>query len=624
MDEKAISETKKCPRGTWTVLTALAVASAGIACNDSGTNLPTQDDTADVTTTDNVLLNDALSYEGSLAGKVVDTQSTRASTADTSTAQTVPPTFETGEAGVSFRDMAGHELKDGDGEPIPEAPLLPDGTFEAEGLPVGVDFTVCVDLDDDGVCDLEASANIPAAGEGYAGELDGAQVDPLTTLILAKLRAMLEAQGIDPAEMPISPVALAARVIEAYTHLFEETGIDHELTLEDIAALTPEELGELFDAVIPAGARMSMQVVEGNLKLAGAAEVESTALAAAEVFLRAGFPIAEDPEGLDLSPLAELDGVEAMPLSEFFSNGDPLKEDFMAVDEDLSLAPAQLAPDQEQMTVYVNSLAEPDRNFSDEEGDSGEGPTGPGLPILHDHLLIQMAQLQLEGRRISVNDLHAVLTDLQEGMGARLTYFVSDPHFFGPPLTVFETADGKGTAISMEQVFAEFYAEGFDTFDPEEIDRRDAELRALLVELLGDTVAPSVERLAGAFMSERIAGMTDLTNLIREARAHLPFSRTGPSTFFVVADGDPFRNEAAVSPVSVDAEVTSDGEVSSVTYNSAGDGRYYLMFTENTSNDGTVQLLVREAGRPLHGARGPVRLSMHDEAVFASVNGAPA
>jgi|CXWL01.1.fsa_nt_gi hypothetical protein len=568
----------------------------------------------------NTLLNEAAGYNGSLTGKVLDTQTTRASTVDASTAQDVPPSFDTATTRVEFRDLAGNPLVGEDGQPIEPVELNADGTFTAEGLPVGTDFTVCVDIHGDGSCDVENSVNIPNADPRNpgTGQLSNAKVDPLTTLVLAKLQALIEEKGIDPASLPISPVALVARVVEAYIHLFEESGIDGEVTLEDIETLSSEQLAQLFDEVIPAIAQTSMLTARGNLGLVNAEDVNSAALAVAEVFLSAGFPVADAPQGLDLSSLGSLPDIEATTMRELFAQGDPMTEDFAEVDG--NPAPAQFPDRAFEPTIYFSTTAEPDRNFSDEEGEGGQGP-GPHLPVIHDYLLIEMARLQLENRRISINDLHDLVTSLDDGMGARLTYFVFDPNFFGPPMTVFETADGAGKAVALNQMMNEINSKGFGQLDHEQMEARDAELRSMLKEILADTVQPSLDRLAGGFMSERIASINDLSATIRDGRAHLPFSRTGPSTFFVVADGDPFRQSATVSAVTVDAEVSAQGEVSSVVYNSAGEGKFYLLFTQGTEGEGTVNLMVREAGRPLHGPRGPVRLDMHDAAIFAAVNG---
>ncbi len=568
------------------------------------------------------LLNDASGYDGSISGKVLDQQSTRASTVDGSAAQDVPPDFDTESASVEFFDVAGDPLLDETGQPIEAVPLSADGTFTAEGLPVGADFAVCVDIGSDGSCDVESCVNIPnddpnAPGVGH---VDDVKVDPLTTVVLAKLHALVEERGIDPSDLPISPVALVTRIVDAYIHLFEETGTDATITLEDIEALSDEQLAQLFDEAVPALAQSGMLAARGNLGLVKAADVNAAALAAAEIFLQAGFPIADGPDPLDLSSLGDIADVESKPMSQLRPQGEPLNEPFVESNDNVTVAPAQFDGFVEP-TVYFSTVAEPDRNFSDDEADA-ESNQGPRLPVIHDYLLVQMARMHIEKRSITIAALHNLLTSLEDGMGARLTYFVHDPTKFGPPATVFETRDGTGKAVRIDELFSRIQGEGFAQLNHEDLQRREVELRAMLRELLSDTVSPELDRLAGAFLSDRVASAAELAAHIRDSRVHLPFSRTGPSTFFVVADGDPLRGDA-VSPVTVDADVTARGTVGSVTYNADGTGKFYLMFTQGTQGEGIVGLMVRDAGRMLHGPRGPVRLNMNDATIFQPVNGAP-
>ncbi|MEK7731710.1 MAG: hypothetical protein AAB363_07615, partial [Planctomycetota bacterium] len=376
------------------------------------------------------------------------------------------------------------------------------------------------------------------------------------------------------------------------------------------------------DEVIPSLAQSGMLAARGNLGLANAADVNSAALAAAEVFLQAGFPIADGPDPLDLSSLGNLPDVEITTPSKLFGMGNPLTDDFTNSGEDIPAAQAQWGGNGMEPTIYYSTVAEPDRNFSDEESNA-DAPPGPRLPMINDHLLLQMARMQLERRKITLADVHELLTSIDDGIGARLTYFVFDPTVSGPPATVFETSDGAGKAIHMQEVFARIAAGGFQQMSPEELQQRDADLRTLLRDLLSGTVAPSLATVAGAFMTDRVGSVDELASKVREAMVHLPFSRTGSSTFFVVADGDPFRSTTTVSPVTVDAVVSANGVVSSVAYNASGEGKFYLMSTEGTEGEGIVGLIGREAGRPLHGPRGPIRLNMHDATIFAPVNGTP-
>jgi hypothetical protein len=570
---------------------------------------------------DNALINDALSFEGSISGQLSDSQSTRESTGTTSLAQNLPD-FDTNNTCVRFKDLEGNDLLDENGQPIEEVDIEPDGTFRADGLPVGSDFTVCGDIGKDGTCDMESCVNIPSASGSTDGALEDVVADPLTTTILAKLRDLIAETGIDIGELPISPVAVVTRITEAYTHLFEESGIEHELTLEDIESLTANELAALFDEAIPSGAQSGMRLVEGNLDVARGRDVNSVALGAAKVFVRAGFPIIDGPGSVDLSALAELEGVEQISKDELFNDGRPFLDDFADVNDDLPIEPAQFGGDSDDFTVYISVFAEPDRNFDNAEGEFASDE-GPQLPPMHDYVLERLARIQLNGQRITMGDLYDLLTSVDRGLGARLTYFIFDPNFFGPPLNVFETEDGAGKAINLERLFNRFGEAEFDIFNPDDFERQESRFRQFVREALEGTVAPSFDRFFGAFSTDRVESVNALSERIRSAKVHLPFSRSGPSEFYVVADGDPFLSEDGGPPVTVDAQITPNGEILSIVYNESGEGKFYLGFTNRTDTDGIVKLIVAETGRILHSDRGPSRVDMNDENLFASVNGQP-
>ncbi|MEE9296542.1 MAG: hypothetical protein V3W34_16485 [Phycisphaerae bacterium] len=615
-------------RGLSLLSVAAGLALTGTACTNlfsTGGGGPTDDN-------GNVLLNENLGFDGSLSGKIVDTQSTRASLTNTSAAQSLPPDFDTSDTLVRFKDLAGNDLLGPNGRPIEPVRLNPDGSFDAQGLPVGVDFTICADIGTDGSCDIESCINIPSDSGGGHGEIDGVQADPLTTLVLAKLRRLLDEKGIDPRDLPVSPVAVATRIVDAYTHLFEEAGIDRSLSLDDLDADTVRRLAELFDELIPAGARVGMDLVDGNLDLVRARDTKGRALSIAKVFLRAGFPIADGPDDPDLSELGQLEGIETLSLDELFAEGDSFTDEFADHDESLDafiedtfIGPAEFDDDDfHEVVVYVNSLAEPDRNFAQSE-DEGfeEGPPGPELPVLHDYLILEMARMKQENRRLTLGDLYDLLTSIDDGLGARLTYFIFDPNFIGPPLNVFETRNGEGQAINLERFFRRIFADGFDDLDPEGFERREVELRRLLNDLLSGTIPPTFGRLFNAIVRDRVGSAAEFAAAIRDARAHLPFSRSGPSEFFVVADGDPFRGDTGASAITVDVEMTVDGDVLSVHFNEGGSGRFWLGFTHGTEETGFVELLVRETGRFLHGHRGPVRLNMNNADIFEPIAGEP-
>lgn len=630
-----MNDSKRRPlRSGATLLSALLILGAGVltGCQNSGglisnppdgTNTPGgNDDGNNDGSDDGGTNNEPLSSDGSVSGRIATSQTTRAAGNDTSSAQTVPDTFDPNNTCVRLKDMAGNDLLDPNGEPMPEIEIQPDGSFTADNLPVGQDFTICGDIGKDGICDIESCVQIPAGEDGIQGELDDVQADPLTTLILAKLRQIANARGLDARNLPISPAALVARIVDAYTNLFEESGVDQILTVDDLEAFTPEQWADLFDAVVPQIAQSAMKAAEGNLDLATAEDVEAIAAGAAVVFLQAGFPIADHDNDVDLSFLADIAGVETSTLAEILQKSAPFEDNLEPIQDELppNLEPAEVDPFNE-VTVYINTLAEPDRNFVGEDDSQIEGV--PHLPIMHDFMLFEMARLQHENRTITLGDLHNLLVDMNDGLGVRLMYFLHDPNFFGPPLSVFESVDGKGIAVSLEELFSVVFTPDFLEVDPEQFSAKEDELRTILLDRLGDSIPPQFGRIFGAVASDRVQGIGELSAKVRDARVHLPFSRSGPSEFFVVADGDPFRSGVEVNPISVNAEVTINGEVLSVQFDPTGNGTYYLSFTHQTDQEGVVELLVRETGRIFHGARGPVRLNMNDGDIFEPIGGEP-
>lgn len=607
------------------VVTLLSVMLAVAGCGGSST--PPVDNGGGSNNGDGGLQSDALGYNGTVSGKVADSQSTRGSSG-TASGQDTPPEFDTAETTVSFLDLDGNELTDDAGEVIEPVTVDSEGEFVAEGLPVGVDFIVCADVDGDGVCDVETTVNVPSndgAVEG-TGEVEDVQIDPLTTLILAKLAEFAAASGLNLAELPVSPNSIVARVVAAYTNLFEESGIDQEVTLDDVAALSADQLAQLFDSLMPAGAKTGMSIVEGNLRGANAEDVGAIAVAAATVFVQAGFPIVDMPGGPDMSSLASLEGVRTTTVAEFQAEFAPPQN--IRPPSDGSVTPAQTEPplagppSPDQQVLYISTITEPNRNFISVEGEDGQGGGGRS-PFINDFILVNMAQFQFEGRTISLGALHDVLTSLEEGLGLRMVFEVHDPNFAGPPLTVFQTADGAGLALSLQDLMISFAQQGFDQATPEQLQQRDAEVRALLVEKLGSTTPPAFETLFETAIMEPIPPVDQVAQRVRDALAHLPFSRSGPSEFFVVANGDPFRGATSVAPITVNAITDADGVVTTTEYVADGTGKYFLGFTERTEQEGLVQPILRETGRPAHSSSGPVRVSLFDTTLFPDVNGAP-
>lgn len=555
----------------------------------------------------------ALSFEGTVSGAASTVSSTDASTPESG--RKVALRALDGSATAWLTDLDGNRLKDAEGNEYPDFPVNTDGSFEIDGLPVGVDIVLNIDTDGDGAVDLKTIIHIPQDENGEGGTLDDAHCDPLSTLVLAKLYRILLAQGIDPRQIDISPSALIERIRDAYEHLLEDSGIEQEVTIEDILNLNEDELSDLFDSIIPTAARRGMEMAEANIALTAATDVQGVVQAVAKILLKGGFIIVDDPGGPDLSALANEPNVESMTFDEFFQQqqfGPDGPGGMPPEGEEPFIGPAAV-----QTIVYINTVSEPDRNFANQED---MGPQGRGGPWFSDHVLARMAELYLNGATVSLGDLYRVIVDLEIGLGARLSYFRWDPETGG--VEVFESADGAGIELNMEDLFNRIHETGGFDPGPEAFEMQQQQVRALLQEFFAETAEPAFERVFDGILAERIASVDAFARAVRGRRVHLPFSRSGPSRFFVVATADKFRDPNDAMPVTVDVQTNDEGVVTRVTYNAGGDGKFYVGFGPMTEAGMEVELISRRTGKPLHDHHGgPQFLEMNNGAVFQPVGG---
>ena len=508
---------------------------------------------------------------------------------------------------IRLSGFDGRPLVDADGDEYGELDTEDDGTFTLDNLPVGVDFLVEVDLDDDDNPDMATCVRIPQDDGQDTGTLGGVIVDPLSTLVLARLLELL-GPDFNPLDADISPAALIEQIRDAFAHLFEEGGVEQEITLDDIRGLAAERLAALFDELVPPAARRGMDMARSRLALARADDVAAVAKAAAEILVRGGFVILDNPGGLDLSFLGELENVQRLTFDEFF-DGLVISEQQRPAPEAVQAA-FEAPPD---TYLYVSTIGEVDRNFVNNEEfmDAGHGPW------FADHVLERMARLYLDRKTIRLAELYRAIVDVEIGMGARLSYFVWDPQTGGGE--VFEGADGRGAPVDLEQLFAGLEEIGAGDFRPENFELVQADMRSVLRDFLQGTTPPTFERLFAGILTRRIGGVDEFARFIRSARAHLPFSRSGPSRFFVVATDDPFRSDAA-GPVTADAQLDDAGRVTRVTYIPAGDGKFFVSFGPLTDEGMEVELLTRRTGKPLRDREGrPQRLEMGAETLFERV-----
>ena len=573
---------------------------------DTGTNDGTT--TGGDTGTGGDVSETALSYAGVASGSVATTSSTDAAIPQTS--RKLAPYAITSNASMWLTDLDGNPLKDANGQEYPHFALNTNGTFRLEGLPVGVDLIAHLDLDGDGVADLFTIFNIPKDANADTGELAGVLADPLSTLAFAKLKAILIEDGVDPATIRLSLSALIERIRDAYENLFNDSGIEGQIDLGQLAGRGIDDLAALFESLLPDAAKRGMLMARANLALALAQDVQAVVKAAAKILLQGGFVIADDPGGIDLSELAQLPNVIAMSVADFRNQMGVMGQ------KEQSGQAAPPPPGVPQPTLYVCTLSEVDRNFA--QSDERKGPLM--RPIFNEHMLTRVAAAYLAGKTIALQDLHRLMVDATKGLSVRLVFH----RFVGPgqpPVEVFESSDGAGVVRSMQELFQQIQQAGLYNVTPEQWEQVRLRVRQILVAFLAGTVEPTFERMFGTILINPIPSPGDMARKLREARAHLPFSRSGPSRWWVLATADSRRNPNAL-PITVDIQQDADGSVRRIAYNPAGEGKFYVQHGPWEKDQGLkIGLILRKNGKPLHSGHGePIWLAFGDPAIFAPVN----
>ncbi len=555
----------------------------------------------------------ALNYSGTLTGSVAGSSSTATST-DPEAAQSAPLT---GDAMAYLTGVNGNRLRDANGQEYPEFPINPDGTFEIPNLPVGADFIIVIDLDGDGVPDLFNIIHIPKDAGGDTGSLTGLYVDPLSTVTNARLQQMLNAQDIDFDNLDLSLAGIMSRTRDGYEHLLDDAGIEDEVAISGIAGLSNLELAQYFDDEIPLPAQRAMRMAASNIALAVATDVEGVVKATAQTLLEGGFVIADDPDGIDLSFLGSLPHVLTLTFEQF--------QEYLGTCGPGDGPPPGLPADFEQAAcqtpnepvIYITELVEADRNFAMAEEDHQPMMV---KPMFSEYMLTELAELYLAGKTITLENLYHLFVDAESGLGVRLTYTTWSGDPTSPPVDVFESTDGTGIEKDIAALFAELdVLFGDPGFDP--MAAQTASARQIIIDFLTGTAEPSFERIFGGFLMERVPGPEEFARIIRDKRAHIPFSRSGPSQWYVVATDDSWQNPNARA-VTVDIETDAAGKVTKVTYNTNGIGKFYLGHGPMTENGMEIELIRRGNGRFLHDHEGyPQMLEMSDSTIFQPVNG---
>jgi len=529
------------------------------------------------------------------------------------------PSAKPAGATVTFLDLSGNPLLDAAGNPYPPVPLIPDGTFSAESLPVGIDFIIAVDLDGDGEADLTHIVSIPKDEEGDTGSAEDVDVNPLTTMAVAKLTTVLEDKGVSGDDLDFSPAAVIDQMTTAFETLFEAVGIQSTITADQIMSKTVDAMAEAFDELVPDTVKTTMDIVTSKVDAAEAETPEELVLAVIPALLRAGIAIADEPGGVVLDSVADLPNVEVVTWEDLFGGhegppgpGDPASKS----------APARTLPE-EGNRIFRSTVIEVDRNFAALEEDGKP----PMQLIIRKHALERMAGLAAQEKTLSIEDLHRLVTDVSVGIGMRLTYWVptpppdpGKPFDHTPPPMMFQSADQRGVPIDTMQLDQQIFdIMGQPTFDPSQLASQAAAVREILKDALAGTQAPSIEQLFGGILSDDPVTFDDLSARIRDARSHLPWNSSGDASLFLLADRDQFRDDDA-RPVTVNVAFDEAGQLARVIYDPKGEGEYYVRMFGDPEYGFTAELVVVATGRMVHDEMGwPVWGDPSDAGVFAPV-----
>lgn len=567
--------------------------------NNDGTNTGNSDSTGTGSVVD-----DALSFLGSLNGTVFTSSDTGA----TSSGAARKRATALSESSVGWlEDLEGNRLLDDAGNEYPEFDVALNGSFTVPNVPVGVDFKVVIDVDGDGDGDMFCIVNVAQGADGPAATED-VIVDPLSTLVVQKIKALLQSYTLNPEDFDQSLSALIGRIRDAFENLYSDSGIESEITLDDILNLSDEDLAALFDELIPDSARRGMDMCVGNILLQKADTVDKVVAAAAQILVQGGFTVIDEAGGTDMTFLANLPGVESLTFGQYKDEQSQSEGEFGR----------ESAFDFPGFTVYRSVRAELDRNFANHEG--GKDDKGHG-PVFGEHVLSSMAQFYLDNKVVSLGQLHRIVVDLNYGMGARFTYSLPGG-MNQPPRDVFTTADGTGIAVSLIEFYQQLNDLGLNSPDPAAFDAAKAALRQLMLDFLANTAEPSFDEAFNGILTDRVGSFDEFAFFIRDQRAHLPFSRSGPAEFYVLATADYWQDPNGAEPVTVDVLVDTDGYPTQVNYNPTGAGRFYMNFGPQSDGGMWTQFINRFTGRPLRMFDGQMpEVNIGDESIFQPVNG---
>ncbi len=554
-----------------------------------------------------------LGYGGNLTGKASSTISSSGETGNTllfakRTAKTSLGSAKITDATITFKTINGDPLTDANGNPYPPITLNADSTFQANNLPLGIDFMVEIDVNGDGKPEMSTIVCIPKDANADTGTASGLDINPLATLAVAKLIGLnQELLGADH-QMDFSSAAVVAQMIRAFTTLFETMGIDSKITLDQINAMSREELIALFEKVVPDNVKATMDMAASRARLSRSTTVDEKVLAVIPALLRAGMIIADDQQGLSLDSIANLPNVEIVTW-----------QDFVKPDPSGNYPPPPPNPPR----FFRSKVVEVDRNrvvISDNSQDA----QGRQF-VLHKNMLERIAELEMQGKALSLRELYTLTTDLDTGLAMRLGFCKPVPPNPDNIPTIapmyLQSSDQRGFQINLQEFEGRISALS-QQMNPQQYNTIMAQIRSILKDTLSNTQAPSMETIFGNITSDtEYVTVEKLAAKIQNAQSFVPFNRSGDDKFYVMADADRFQGNMA-NPVTVNAEFKDDGSLSKVTYIPDGSGKYYLRGGMLTPQGYFVELILVFTGRMVFSKNGePIRTNVKDTSIFQPVNG---
>ena len=452
------------------------------------------------------------------------------------------PKDSTGFVRVAFYDLGGNRLFHLYTDEI--------GRFIASGLPKGEPMMVVVEKDG---LNLVHFVTIPNNSSG----LTQVQIDPLTSLVAAKIRKMYLDRGIDFNDaISVNPAAIARQVQLALYGIREAFDVELQIEFDELH-MAINNNADLFDSKVP----KSLLDAVGNSMAAAAATIDLQNAAPEEMTLA----VAKKLYYLNFALLLAMDGNTDAALLTWVLN--------LPSAAKLSGIDFQSPYSGSGPCLVFNPFVEPDRNdpdWSDIGGIDG--------PVFRDSDLAVMANAMATGKRYTLDDLHKIFF-----RSAGAGFMMTEGGHFGDIYGAF-VLTGTNSAEMVP-------------FDGDEPDFSQA-----------NPIEPPFDYTFDELIGE-VPNLEELRQDLFHRRTHLDWNPTGCSHDYVVCKDDQYWQTSGktINPVKVNISITRDGEggITAGTVTEAADGQYYLGFTHATEGDeGRFRFINITTGRELRTEKG--------------------